>query len=712
MGLEQTRVSGFLKGVREQLVMLRKREPETVGRALGNACLQAPWLLLAVALSGCCPGPYCSNSGSSAGQPPPTADQLSNLFRRPVPSLVTQRADNGRTGVNSMEYVLTKEAITSGQFHRLHSFPVDGQIYGQPLFVPAVAWPDGSYRNLVVVTTTLNSVFVFDADGPSGPQGTAPLAKLTLGSPLAADYMPMAYTTDGVCPWNLPATSVARNPIDGHPYNLAPLIGITSTPVIDPKSATVYVTAKIIDAAGKIAYTLHALALNPQLTERTGSPVVIAGSVPSQHGAGASNGSLTFDPRMHLQRPALLLQQGSVFVSFGSQQDTPPFHGWMFEYDAATLALLRVNATNKESDGAGIWQAGSGPVGMSDGSVIVMTGNSGNRGCAFTGNIIDPPNQENSFLRFAPGSAGISSFRHPQSDSLNSNDLDLGSSGPVLLPGTPLVAGAGKDGQLFVLNATSMQRVASMIVSDHHEDSWNAFVRAFGGGWPHVHGTPVAWQMGGSNVRLVWPEHSPLTAVDVDAADLTAPSIVIAQKGPQAPEHSMPGGLLSLSINKSITSTALLWATVPAHDSADALTHNNAPGVLRVFLATDISNEIWNSNGVPLGSAMDGLGTFAKNAPPLIADGRVYVATFDNALAVYGLVQWASLIDRSARHKVLTLGTAFTDLIAVQNTGAKWSAHVGDRLQIRFVSEASNLTVSTAEVSCRRYPLEPYSTIR
>src|ERR1700761_9190193 len=94
------------------------------GCDLRTVCVPSLLILLELALSGCCPGPYCSPN------PPPTADQLSNLLRRPVPSLVTQRVDNGRTGVNAMEYVLTKAAVTSGQFHRLHTFPVDGQIYG------------------------------------------------------------------------------------------------------------------------------------------------------------------------------------------------------------------------------------------------------------------------------------------------------------------------------------------------------------------------------------------------------------------------------------------------------------------------------------------------------------------------------------------------------------------------------------------------------
>ena len=624
----------------------------------------------------------------------PSGLGLFELLRRPRPSITTQRMDNGRTGVNDREYVLTPQAITSGLFHKLYTFPVDGQIYSQPLYIPQVLWPDGSYRNLVIVTTTKNTVFEFDADGPNNGKGTAAVSTISLGTPLPANYMPMAYTEGGVCPWEVPPTAVAPSS-DGYPYNLAPLIGIVSTPVVDPTSNTLFVTAVSVDNTGTITYKLHALSLGSQLVERAGSPITIAGSVPSQQGAGAASGKLTFDPRMHLQRAALLLNQGRVFIGFASHTDTAPYHGWLFEYDAASLRQIRATALNVNSDGAGIWQAGSGPVGMPDGSAVVMTGNSGNRGCAGEGNIIDPPDQENSFLRFLPNGT-VLKFQHPDNVSLNSDDLDLGSSGPVLLSGTTLVAGAGKDAKLFVVDTASMQSVGQLLVSSSHEEAWNVFVRAFGGGWPHVHGTPVAWQIGLNRYRLfVWPEHSPLTAIDIDTSTATAPNITILQKGPMAPDNSMPGGLPSLSVHNDIQSTALLWTTIPLQ--GDALSHNNVAGALRVFRATDIISEIWNSN-----NPTDALGTFSKNPPPFVADGLVYVATFDNALAVYGMTQWATLIADSSHNGTRSqlVGQTLTDLVSVQNTGARaWSIAAGDRLQVNILDATTNEVLTRSEAT-------------
>jgi hypothetical protein len=277
----------------------------------------------------------------------------------------------------------------------------------------------------------------------------------------------------------------------------------------------------------------------------------------------------------------------------------------------------------------------------------------------------------------------------------------------VLLPSTSLVAGAGKDGILFVLNGTTMGLVGRMPVSTEHENAWNPFVRAFGGGWPHVHGTPVAWQVAPLTVRLfVWPEHSPLTAVDVNVSNPSSPGLAIVQKGPKAPAESMPGGLLSLSLNESKPSTALLWATIPTRDKADALSHNQTAGSLRVFSAGDLSRELWNSFVGPFHEPFDQLGVFAKNAPPVVADGRVYVATFSNELAVYGLKEWATLIthSNSAPLQTKALGSTFTVLVSVQNTGARpwWTSSTRDRLQVRFRNTSTNAVVTSSEVPLTR----------
>ena len=607
--------------------------------------------------------------------------------RRLKPAVLTQRVNNGRTGVNRHEYVLSPRTVTSGEFHRLFSVPVDGQIYAQPLFVPNVRYGDGTFRDVVIVTTAANSVYAFNSDHPEN------LTRVSLGSPVPANFMPMAYTTPmpvtHPCPWLAPS-SAAPVGSKGTPYNLAPVIGSISTPVIDAKSMTLYVTAKVQTADGAIKYELHALDIVPELKERAGSPVEITGSV--QH----SNGTLTFDPRMHLQRTALLHQDGKLYIAFGSHQDTSPFHGWMFEYEAETLKRVRATALNPTTDGAGIWQAGNGPVGLAAGGVVVMSGNAGYRGCSVVGTIEHPTEEttkwQNSFVRFDPDGK-VFAFRHPRSDSLDADDLDLGSSGPVLLPGTSLVAGAGKDGTLFIVDTTSMNAVGEFVVSNRQEGlSW------FGMGRPHVHGTPVAWTTRRDVVRLfVWPEHSALTAIDVDVANPVAPLITVAQVGPMAPSGSMPGGLLALSTLEDTTANGLLWATIPIKD--DAVTNNQVAGVLRVFRADDLNVELWNSEQ---SSAADQLGLFAKNASPVVAEGRVYVPTFDNQLQIYGLRQWASLLHvvDGASEISQPLGQNFAKRVIVENTGQRtWSTETsGDYFHVSFVDANSGAPVTTTDI--------------
>jgi outer membrane protein assembly factor BamB len=111
----------------------------------------------------------------------------------------------------------------------------------------------------------------------------------------------------------------------------------------------------------------------------------------------------------------------------------------------------------------------------------------------------------------------------------------------------------------------------------------------------------------------------------------------------RAPERSMPGGMLSLSSNGSAEGSAIVWASLPLKGDANAGT---VEGVLHAFDAEDIGKELWNSNR---NGARDKLGMFAKFCPPVVANGKVYVATFaepakagqaahPNKLVVYGIL--------------------------------------------------------------------------
>ena len=113
----------------------------------------------------------------------------------------------------------------------------------------------------------------------------------------------------------------------------------------------------------------------------------------------------------------------------------------------------------------------------------------------------------------------------------------------------------------------------------------------------------------------------------------------------------MPGGFMSVSANGSDEGSGILWVAMPYSANAN---HAVVRGVLRALDASDLSKpELWNSEGT--GDEKDQLGLFAKFSPPTVANGKVYVATFEEetigkdgvhrvatggksaAMAIYGL---------------------------------------------------------------------------
>ena len=207
----------------------------------------------------------------------------------PAMNVLTQHNDNFRTGANLSEYILTASNVNTGQFGKLFSRAVDGQIYAQPLYVNGLIISN-KLRNVVYVATEHDSVYAFDADDPAASNA---LWHVNLGA------------------------SVPIADIEGCD-DLQPEIGITSPPVIDLTSNTMYVDAKTKVGSNHFQ-RLHALDI---LTgqEKFGGPVSIQGSVPGT-GAGSSGGTLTFDPLYQHSRAGLLLLSLEIADLFDHAQD-------------------------------------------------------------------------------------------------------------------------------------------------------------------------------------------------------------------------------------------------------------------------------------------------------------------------------------------------------------------------------------------------------
>ncbi len=502
-------------------------------------------------------------------------------------NVLTQHNDNARTGANLKETILNTSNVSANQFGKVFSRSVDGQIYAQPLYVSQVSIPGQGVRNVVYVATMHNSVYAFDADDPNA---SVPLWHINLGSSV---------------PWqdaDTPSPDI----------NLE--IGITSTPVIDASSQTVYVVAKTKEN-GRYFQRLHALDITSGL-EKAGGPVVIEASITGM-GDGNENGIVRFDPLKHLNRPALLLLNGVIYIAFGSHADSDPYHGWVLGYSATTLQQVAVYNTTPNAKRAGIWQGGQGLAADDAGYIYLMTGNGTfdyDRGGSNLGN---------SFVKLDPstGLDVVDWFTPHNQAYLDEHDLDLGATGPLLLPSTHLVVGGGKEGMLYLLDTGNLGHFQS--------GNDNQIVQSFKAGPGLIYSSPVYWNspQEGPLVYL-WTENDFLKTFRlVNGRFETNPQAISAVAIP----NGRPGAMLSLSADGNTPGTGIIWASHPLNANAN---HVTQPGVLRAFDASDVSTELWNSQQDPI---CDAAGNFAKFSPPTVANGKVYLATFSNQLAVYGL---------------------------------------------------------------------------
>src|ERR1700744_3168672 len=231
--------------------------------------------------------------------------------------------DIGRTGANTNETILTPANVNPTTFGKLFSNAVDGYVYAQPLYFANVTMGAGTAQagtthNVFFIATQNDTVYAFDADS-NGGANASPLWKASL---IDAAHGAGAGETP------MPATAVMTN-------DIVPQIGITSTPVIDPNTKTMYVVAKSTVSNNTYTQRLHALDLTTGL-EKLGGPVVLAGQVAGT-GVGSTGGVLKFDPLWENNRPALLLVNGIVYIGFAAHGDNGPWHGWLLAYNAATL---------------------------------------------------------------------------------------------------------------------------------------------------------------------------------------------------------------------------------------------------------------------------------------------------------------------------------------------------------------------------------------
>jgi hypothetical protein len=501
--------------------------------------------------------------------------------------VTTNRYDNARSGVDLQETTLTTANVNADQFGLLFSRTVDGQIYAQPLYVGGLTMADKKVHNIVFVATEHNTVYAFDADDATA---TAPL-------------------------WSLNVGPSGTNSCD----NLEPEVGITSTPVIDQTAGTIYFISKGQEAGGWIQ-RIHAVNIVTG-AERTGSPMVLAASVKGT-GAGTSGGNVAFNAATELNRPGLLLVNGVVYAAFASHCDAGAYHGWLlgYTYDGAKFQqALALNVSPNGSQG-GIWQGGVGL--SSDGtSLYVVAGNGSTNPSAAALDLSE------SVFRLRLSDYSVQDYWIPTAySSLNAADADL-SSGAVLLPHSLLLTGS-KDGRLYVLDAANLGKYSA--TADNILQTLTTPGKA-NGAQGHVHGGAIYYDQpaGAGEKVFLWPEDSPLMEYTLDATTRTLGGLV-TDPIPSAtftPGH--PGAVLTLSANGTVAGTGILWASFPTQNGTNGAWHTTSAGALYAVDASNITHVLWS----------DSLGSWnvAKFAPPVVANGHVYLGTFSNSLRAYGL---------------------------------------------------------------------------
>jgi hypothetical protein len=489
-----------------------------------------------------------------------------------------------RTGANSAETVLTPRNVNDKRFGKLFVVPVDGEVYTQPLYFPNLEIPGKGVHNVVFVATEHDSVYALDAAG----RPAAPLWQVSFLDS-AAGVNPVS-DRDMACPF------------------ISPEVGITPTPAIDPASRTLYVLVRTAergpDRNPRFYQRLHALDLATG-AERPGSPVLIRASVETSSFFGLFSKEVNFHALLENPRAALLLAGGNVYLSWGSACDVGPYHGWVLAYDARTLKPTGVFNTSPDAEESGIWQSDAGIAADRDGAVYAVTGN-GKFDAAAGGR-----DYGDSVLKLAlhNGALRVRDYFTPFDERrLNGADIDLGSSGPVLLPDQPgphphLLVAAGKAGVVYLIDRDRM--------GGFHAGSNSHAVQTLQVG-TGAFGAPAYW-----NGHLYYANRQDaLKDFAVENGRL-----VEAPAHRSAAQFTHPGAIPSVSANG--TKDGIVWLAVGHGRNRQG---NDSDATLYAYDAADVGRELYSAE----------LGSSVRFAVPTVADGRVYIGA-RRMLYVYGL---------------------------------------------------------------------------
>jgi len=491
-----------------------------------------------------------------------------------------------RQGQNTLETTLTPANVNASSFGKIRFFTLDGKVDAQPLYVYRL--PAGLHtQNTLFAVTEHGSVYAFDADS-------------------------------GSMTWKVSTLLAGETTSDDHGCSqISPEIGIPDTPVIDRqrgRNGAMYLVAMSKDSSGNYHQRLHALDLSTG-AELFGGPVEIQATYPGT-GDGSQNGMVIFAPGQYAERAGLLEVGGVIYIAFTSHCDKRPYTGWVMGYNAATLAQTSVIDVTPNGNEGAIWMAGTGLAADSAGNIYFLDGNGtfdttlNSQGFPINGDY------GNAFVKLStsPKLAVADYFNMHNTVQESNSDEDLGSGGAIVLPDLKdnngqvhhLAVGAGKDSNIYVVDRDNMGK--------YNPNNDNAIYQELDGVLPGgVWANPAYF----NNTVYYGNVGRTLKAFPISNAMLAS-----SPSSQSSTNFGYPGTSPAVSANG--TTNGIVWAV-----------ENNNPAVLHAYDATNLANELYNSNQE---GSRDQFGPGNKFITPLIVNGKVFVGT-QTGVAEFGLLQ-------------------------------------------------------------------------
>jgi hypothetical protein len=498
--------------------------------------------------------------------------------------VLTYRFNNARSGLDSGETTLNPSNVNTKTFGKLFILPVAGYVDAEPLYVSSVTIAGGTH-NVVIVATERDYVYAFDAD-------------------------------TGALYWKTSTLLTDETPSDDRNCDqVTPVIGITSTPVISRPAGTngvIYAVAMSKQLTGQYHQRLHALDVGTG-AELYNGPVEITGKYPGT-GDNSSDGYVIFDPAQYKERSGLLLLDNTVYLTWASHCDIRPYTGWIMGYSATTLAQTSVlNITPNGNEGA-VWGAGGGLTADANGHIFVLDANGVFDTTLTTAGFPSEGDYGNAFIRLNTlgGLKVADYFEMFNQSNENCCDIDLGSGGAIVLPvmqdstgkSWSLAAGAGKDGNLYLVNRASMGKFNATSNNIYQQltgvlpgGMWNS--PAYSGG-----------------MLYFGPVGEPILAFQFNQAKLNATPVAQSSES-----FGYPGATLVISSDDG--KNAIVWAVGSTN-----------PAELHAYTAATLT-ELYNSDQAS--GNRDHFGAGNKYAAPMVANGKVYVPT-TSGVGVFGLL--------------------------------------------------------------------------